>query len=352
MQNRVTVTGATLAFVLAGTGVPAAGAQPVASKPGTCTAPTALGTVVCVYDDPAVQNYVLKVPAGVNVVRVAAHGAAGGDGGTLDRRVAAPHGAPGGSVSAEFPVSPGQVLRILVGERGHNADGTTAGAAGRNGGGKGGAGAPAGGGGGGASTVRLGGTDLDSRILVAGGGGGGGGSLAPTARANGGAGGGDHGEDGEGDALGPGGVGAIGPSGGAGLDTLSGQDGQDGYDAYLGGAGGEGGSGPSNQLKHAGSWGSGAVGAGGGGGGYAGGSGGASGTTSSGGGGGGSGFVALGAGSPTVARISSIEQLIGKGSLDDGLVTITYQLPIGKKTRTPAGVTAAPDLVSTPASRR
>jgi hypothetical protein len=330
-----TATGATIACVLAGTGVPAAHA----AATGSCTTPSATGAVTCTYDDPRVKNYALHVPAGVTTVHISAHGAAGGAGGTLDRRVATPQGGPGGLVAADFPVRPGDVLYVLVGGHGRDADGITPGAGGLNGGGKGGAGAPAGGGGGGASTVRLRGADVFSRILVAGGGGGGGGALSTAlVTSNGGAGGGDRGENGVGDVMGQGGIGAVGGSGGAGLDTLSGQDGHDGYDADWGGGGGEGGSGASSELKHGGSWGAGAVGAGGGGGGYAGGSGGAAGTTVGGGGGGGSGLIATSWVAPTTARLGSGQMLTGQGSEDDGIVTISYTLPIGKRGKAPAGV--------------
>jgi hypothetical protein len=318
------VAGAISAFVLAGTALPAAAAE----APGNChTSPT--DKVTCVYDKPLVSHYLLRIPAGVTEVHIDAHGAAGGDGGTINPRRRAVEGAPGGFVAASFPVVAGDVLRVQVGGHGGDADAMKGGEAGLNGGGPGGPGAPAGGGGGGASSVRLNGKDELSRILVAGGGGGAGGAVTTTATslARGGDGGGDRGQDGGGDIAGPGGIGAVGPSGGAGLERVTGLDGHSGYDADHGGEGGEGGFGTSHSVRHSGTCGGGPVGAGGGGGGYAGGGGGSSGATLGGGGGGGSGFVATSFLAPAVARLGSTELLIGKGSYDDGLVVITYQLP-------------------------
>lgn len=326
MTGRMAVTGAAVTVFLGSSALPAAGARTA----GPCSAPTALGIVTCVYDDASVRHHTLRIPTGVHDVRITAHGAAGGAGGTLRSDVAPAPGGPGGMVSATLPVAPGDVLRIVVGGRGQNANGITAGAAGRNGGARGGSGAPAGGGGGGSSDVRLNGTDHSSRVLVAGGGGGAGGTLTRTvASARGGAGGGERGENGGGDYLGPGGIGAVGPIGGAGVDTLAGQDGHDGYDEQYGGAGGEGGYGTSDRIKHSGTWAGGTVGAGGGGGGYAGGGGGAAGATTGGGGGGGSGFVAA----SRLAGLASAQLLIGEGSTNDGLVVITYQLPVERRDR-------------------
>jgi hypothetical protein len=111
------------------------------------------------------QTY--TVPTGVDLLHVLAVGGAGAAGG--------PPGGPGASVSAELPVTPGEVLYLVVG--GNGASG------GFNGGGAHGAGEGpdgSGGTGGGASDVR---TEpiaepgsLSSRLVVAGGGGGGGGN--------------------------------------------------------------------------------------------------------------------------------------------------------------------------------
>jgi hypothetical protein len=339
---RGTAGGATIACLVAGTAVPAGAAQGA----GKCAAATRLGTVSCVYADPAFTDYVLVVPAGVDDVYIEARGAAGGDGGTINPLKPAARGGPGGLVAADFPVTPGDLLHISVGGHGRNAQGMKPGAGGGNGGAGGGPGAPGGGGGGGASGVRLRGSDNASRILVAGGGGGAGGAMNSTgvpsagggggagramtltavSLARGGGGGGVRGENGSGDYVGEGGMGAVGPSGGAGLQRVTGRNGQSGYDEQFGGAGGEGGYGTTNSLTHSGVWAA-PVGAGGGGGGYAGGSGGAAGASLGGGGGGGSGFVATSALAPSVARLGSARLSSGQGSRDDGLVVITYRLP-------------------------
>ncbi len=327
----VTATGAALTMMLAGAAIPASAAQTTGQARGECSAPSVLGSVSCVYLNPT-DNYVLRVPAGVTELHIEARGAGGGSGGTIDSVRHAPEGGLGGLVSGDFPVSGGDVLRVLVGGRGSDGEGMRPGIGGLNGGGVGGAGALGGGGGGGASSVRLNGKDIASRILVAGGGGGAGGAMASTAvaSARGGAGGGEHGGNGSGDVVGKGGIGATGPSGGAGLRRPTGLDGHSGYDENWGGGGGEGGYGASDKfkLKRSGTWASYPVGAGGGGGGYAGGSGGAAGPMVGGGGGGGSGMVATSALAPSVARLGSAELLNGgTGRAEDGQVIITYQLP-------------------------
>jgi hypothetical protein len=120
------------------------------------------------------------VPAGVTSIDVEANGAQGGrvdisgywspcclDGGL------------GGKVQSKLAVTPGQVLSIYVGgigftngTGGYNGGGTTAPVPGF---GLGGAG------GGGATDVRIGGTALTNRVVVAGAGGGAGGDGGPTA---------------------------------------------------------------------------------------------------------------------------------------------------------------------------
>ena len=109
------------------------------------------------------QTYI--VPGGVTSLNVSLSGAAGGnaDGGL---------GANGGTTTAILAVTPGQTIYVYVGGKGNNSGdlggGTTFG---YNGGGAlaGGTAAFAGGGGG-ASDIRVGGTDLYSRVVVAGGG--------------------------------------------------------------------------------------------------------------------------------------------------------------------------------------
>ncbi|MGQ0847167.1 MAG: glycine-rich protein [Sporichthyaceae bacterium] len=343
----VTSTGAAASLVLAGLATPAA----AASVPGNCAVLVPFDSVTCVYGDPSVSTYALRVPVGVTEVHIEALGGSGGAGGAFDSGRPVLAGAYGGLVSANFPVAAGDVLRILVGGRGADANGSKPGPGGLNGGAKGGAGALGGGGGGGASSVRLSGQfnvkDHDPRILVAGGGGGSGGAMpgAAVSSARGGAGGGEIGGNGGGDEVGRGGVGATGPSGGAGLQRLTGQDGHSGDNADRGGNGGAGGYGAYGtaeplKLKQGGTWPTGPVGAGGGGGGWGGGGGGAAGPVVGGGGGGGSGFVATSALAPSVARLGSAQ--LSNGGNDrggDGRVVVTYRLPA----ESPQGAQSAAD---------
>ena len=184
------------------------------------TTPVTLPPVAFAYIG-AVQTY--TVPAGISWLDVDMAGAGGGS--------ASYQGPPGlgGRVQARLSVMPGQVLAIYVGGSGGNGG---AGAGGYNGGGSGFAG------GGGATDLRLGGTALANRVLVAGGGGGtanvgganppgggcGGGLTACTGGApvygTGGAGGGQAGGSATGgnvvDGTGYGGGGGGGYSGGGG----------------------------------------------------------------------------------------------------------------------------------------
>ena len=152
------------------------------------------------------QTYV--VPAGINLIQIEAWGAQGQGG----------NGGLGGYVSGELSVTPGETLNIFVGgQDGYNGGGIGWAASAKNGGG--------------ASDVRVGGTTLADRVIVAGGGGaggptdvgthsggaGGGGTVGPNYA--GGGGGGGYG--------GPGGVGGL--TGGTGNTTC-----------HSGGAGGGG----------------------------------------------------------------------------------------------------------------
>ena len=103
------------------------------------------------------------VPQGVTSIEIDAYG---GKGGSDDANWAV--GGKGGRVQATMSVTPGQVLNIYVGGKGDNY-----GNGGYNGGG-GRAVSPAyrSGGGGGATDIRIGGSALSDRVLVAGGGGG------------------------------------------------------------------------------------------------------------------------------------------------------------------------------------
>jgi hypothetical protein len=120
------------------------------------------------------------VPAGVTSIDVEAKGAQGG---RVDLSgywsPCCLDGGLGGKVQSKLAVTPGQVLNIYVG-----GIGNTNGTGGYNGGGTA---APkafinvGGGGGGGATDIRIGGTALSNRVIVAGAGGGAGGDGGPTA---------------------------------------------------------------------------------------------------------------------------------------------------------------------------
>ena len=100
---------------------------------------------------PSQQSWI--VPAGVTKINVNAYGAQGGSA----------KGGKGGLVKSELQVKPGTNLLIYVGSQPEGTNG------GYNGGGKG---CGNGTGGGGASDIRINGSALENRILVAGGGGG------------------------------------------------------------------------------------------------------------------------------------------------------------------------------------
>ncbi|QQT25174.1 MBG domain-containing protein [Sphingobacterium spiritivorum] len=120
----------------------------------------------------AVQTFV--VPAGVTNIKIDARGAQGASAiynqpGTKPDDL----GGKGGRVTADYPVTPGQTIYVMVG-----------GSNGYNGGGSGG-GSIAQPNGGGASDIRIGGTALTNRIIVAGGGGGAGNNCSNTAEPGG-----------------------------------------------------------------------------------------------------------------------------------------------------------------------
>jgi len=256
------------------------------------------------------------VPAGVTQLGIEANGAQGGAGATGGNSSSGGLGGLGSKATGILAVTPGQVLTLFVGGQG----GTPAG--GYNGGGTGGS--VNAGGGGGASDIRIGGTGVANRYMVAGGGGGGGRGGCEPATVNGGNGGGTNGANGTTSPSGGGGFGATGPSGGAaGI----------GCPSFLGSAGasaasevgGNGGAGQSCCCFSAPS----IPGGGGGGGGYGGGGGGGggsagtpacSGNNKGGGGGGaaGSSYVDPAFASPT----SSFDQNAGAGS-----ITITFFCP-------------------------
>lgn len=213
------------------------------------------------------------VPSGVSSVTVRAVGGAGGQAKWVSHPDAPGRG---DDLTATLAVVPGDVLHLHV--AGHGADASenaeTTGRGGANGGGRGGDAGDGfgGGGGGGATDVRIGGDELDDRVLVAAGGGGSGFNAGsdPVGSA-----GGNAGE--------PGSVSCNGTGAGAGTSTAGGAAGQAatcssrvGTDGTLG-QGGDGAASPGT-----------ATGGGGGGGGLYGGAGG----NTYGGGGGGSSYVA------------------------------------------------------------
>ncbi len=122
-----------------------------------------------------------------------------GFGSTSSERPAAERdfGTPGAGAqaTAEFSVTPGEILRVRVGGWGGEAVGSTPGAGGWNGGGAGGEAldrrGKAGSGGGGATDVRRGGDGLEHRIIVAAGGSGGAGGAIGGPIGTGGGNGGD-----------------------------------------------------------------------------------------------------------------------------------------------------------------
>jgi hypothetical protein len=230
------------------------------------------------------QTY--TVPDCVKHLTIAVWGAQGGNA----------KGGNGGYAQGNLDVSAGMVLDVEVGgQNGYNGGGAGIGSAGANGGG--------------ASDVRVGGTDVVNRVIVAGGGGGGGNGDAQYAGGTGGGGtcgatfcggGGGQGYGGPGGAggeAGGGGVNAPHAGGGGGGGHSSGGGGScESYDAPArcgtGGNLGVGGNGePTSQQLHSGvcysTWG----GTAGGGGGYYGGGGTATGYCGSGAGGGGSSWV-------------------------------------------------------------
>jgi hypothetical protein len=231
------------------------------------------------------KSQTFKVPKGVTQLKVIARGGEGA-GFSVYPSTDTP-GRPG-RVYVIIPVSPGDTLYVFVGGSGAHG--------GFNGGGAGaystshGRGNP----GGGASDVRVGGTGILDRIIVAAGGGGAGQANNIYGTNPGGNGGGLAGKNGGGGGSsgsgggGGGGTQSAGGSGGAGAYGYFG-DGQSGGGGDLG-SGGNGGNGESG-AEYAGNNG------GGGGGGYYGGGGGGGGgdasyyLTQGGGGGGGSSYV-------------------------------------------------------------
>ncbi|MBK8143748.1 MAG: hypothetical protein IPK62_01490 [Bacteroidetes bacterium] len=129
------------------------------------------------------------VPAGVTSVNILAKGAEGGGSEDCGATVTV-DGGLGGTAIGDLAVIPGQVLNIFVGGKPTTNLGTNSPGGYNGGGGAGQYGGP----GGGASDVRVGGTALGDRVIVAGGGGGG--NTGCPNHGTGGAGGGLIGSDG------------------------------------------------------------------------------------------------------------------------------------------------------------
>ncbi len=253
------------------------------------------------------------VPKGVSQLTVVAHG---GEGAGFSSYPSTDTAGRPGRVYAIIPVHPGDTLYVFVGGSGSHG--------GFNGGGAGGAyysGSYAGNPGGGASDVRVAGTGILDRVIVAAGGGGAGQAIRTYGSDYGGnggglvgkngAGGGSSGSDGGG---GTGGTQHRGGSGGAGGSNYYG-NGQPGGGGDLG----SGGNGGDARCSNAG-------GGGGGGGGYYGGGGGGGGAATDyyctyypaqgGGGGGGSSYV-----EPTAIKSRMWTGWKAKGN---GLVVFTW----------------------------
>jgi hypothetical protein len=281
LSLRATLAALAGALALAGAILLASGGGSALAAP-SC-APSGVDTV-CTFSTPGADTF--TVPAGVTEASFDVFGAQGGsmEGFTVGGR--------GGRASAELAVTPGATLTVVVGGAGGSIDAQEPpGAGGVNGGAPGGRGEGSGegAGGGGASDLRIGGTGLSHRVLVAGGGGGAANLGSDLGFAHGGGGGGLIGEAG-----GPAGTGGSGgDQGGASGSGILG-NGSPGVDGAL--------SCPPCFP----------VAGGGGGGGYYGGAGGQPNQ----GGGGGSGF-----GPPGVVFETGVRA-------EDGLVTITYRTPV------------------------
>src|SRR5581483_1447600 len=129
-----------------------------------------IGTLVANAQNIAAFNFTgalqtWTVPCGIDSVIIDMAGAQGGNNGVDS-------GGLGGRVQCVYHTTAGTVFNIYVGSQG--APGASAAAGGYNGGGNAGVstGGSTGSGGGGATDIRIGGTALANRVIVAGGGGG------------------------------------------------------------------------------------------------------------------------------------------------------------------------------------
>ncbi len=264
------------------------------------------------------------VPCGVTSINITAYGAQGGNGATGGNNATGGFGGLGGAVQATMSVTPGQVLNIFVGGAGTQPTG------GFNGGGNGGS--TNAGGGGGATDIRINGTSLNERVLVAGGGGGGGRAgceQSIVAGGNGGFGGNGAGANGTdaptSNGVAGGGFGANGQTAGAAGIGCSGFLGAPGFNG-VSGVGGNGGNGQACCCFNAAS----IPGGGGGGGGFdggGGGGGGSAGTTGCSGNDKGAGGGGAGGTNYADAALTNYNQLTASRT-GNGAVYISYLSPL------------------------
>ena len=139
----------------------------------------------------AAQNWSVPVSGRY---RVTAHGARGSDGAAAYSDAQNAQGGLGALAIGEITLSAGTEVNVYVGERPMDGDGSAGVTGGWNGGGNGATQSTSrmSGGGGGATDIRIGGTALANRVLVAGGGGGGAGASQTGGGAPGGGGGGGY----------------------------------------------------------------------------------------------------------------------------------------------------------------
>jgi len=139
------------------------------------------------------------VPFGITQMHVELNGASGGNGDFGGQ------GGFGANITADIDVNQGETIYFYVGGAGKNgvsksdANENTMIGGGFNGGGSAGGFGDPGGSGGGASDIRINGSELNNRILVAGGGGGGGSDPQGGTGGNGGNGGNNYGQNGNDD---------------------------------------------------------------------------------------------------------------------------------------------------------
>lgn len=211
------------------------GAAPASAAP-VCESDAGVTTCEFTYTG---ANEQWTVPGGVTTITADVYGAQGGSFGK-DFTM----GGFGGRATSPLPVTPGEVITLAVGGAGGSVVGGCHSPGvpfgGFNGGGAGAAyvKCPDGAGGGGASDIRLGGAEIEDRVLIAGGGGGSVNQRSSSVPHNGGAGGGLVGGTGIPAARG-GGAGGTQDSGGAnGLGGNGFGSGGGGGGGYFGGEGG------------------------------------------------------------------------------------------------------------------